>query len=163
MLLKLCTLIHRSIPFFFVKYEQFEAELDDFPALDALISCFKNAEKAGLEQKNLPKQHELLEIHRSKISLDSAKQGYNYPTMRWPHTFSKLAGTAHASLSDGSRRSASVSRGHFNYRKSFRKSQILRLHTAEVRSSNLRGPIVLFTIGYCGAAHWTFVGYENHG
>jgi len=39
----------------------------------------------------LPK-HELLEIHRSKISLHYAKAGYNYPTIRLPHTFSKLAG-----------------------------------------------------------------------
>jgi hypothetical protein len=36
--------------------------------------------------------HELLEIHRSKISLHRAKEGYNYPTLRLPHTLSKLAG-----------------------------------------------------------------------
>jgi len=34
----------------------------------------------------------LLEIHRSKISLHHAKAGYSYPTIRLPHTFSKLAG-----------------------------------------------------------------------
>ncbi|MGA3359858.1 MAG: hypothetical protein ABSC87_06595 [Halobacteriota archaeon] len=34
----------------------------------------------------------LLEIHRSKISLQHAKAGYDYPTIRLPHTFSKLAG-----------------------------------------------------------------------
>jgi hypothetical protein len=39
----------------------------------------------------LPK-HELLEVHSSKISLHSAKAGYGYPTIRLPHTFSKLAG-----------------------------------------------------------------------
>ena len=39
----------------------------------------------------LPK-HELLEIHRSKISLHHAKKGYSYPTIRLPHTFSVLAG-----------------------------------------------------------------------
>ena len=39
----------------------------------------------------LPK-HELLEIRRSKISLHCAKEGYSYPTIRLPHTFSKLAG-----------------------------------------------------------------------
>jgi len=39
----------------------------------------------------LPK-HELLEIHRSKISLHRAKADYTYPTIRLPHTFSKLAG-----------------------------------------------------------------------
>jgi hypothetical protein len=36
--------------------------------------------------------HELLEIHRSKISLHRAKEGYNYPTILLPHTLSKLAG-----------------------------------------------------------------------
>ncbi len=37
-------------------------------------------------------RHELLEIHRSKISLHRAKAGYSYPTIRLPHSFSKLAG-----------------------------------------------------------------------
>jgi len=36
-------------------------------------------------------KHELLEVHRSKISLHRAKAGYDYPTIRLPHTFSKLA------------------------------------------------------------------------
>jgi hypothetical protein len=40
---------------------------------------------------SLPKR-ELLEIHRSKISLHVAKADYSYPTIRLPHTFSKLAG-----------------------------------------------------------------------
>jgi len=39
----------------------------------------------------LPKQ-ELLEIHRSKVSLHHAKCGYDYPSIRLPHTFNKLAG-----------------------------------------------------------------------
>ncbi|MGA2885630.1 MAG: hypothetical protein ABSE80_10805 [Halobacteriota archaeon] len=39
----------------------------------------------------MPKQ-ELLETHRSKISLHHAKTGYNYPTIRLPHRFSVLAG-----------------------------------------------------------------------
>jgi hypothetical protein len=34
----------------------------------------------------------LLEIHRSKISLHHAKTGYDYPAIRLPFTFSKLAG-----------------------------------------------------------------------
>jgi len=37
-------------------------------------------------------KHELLEIHRSKISLHCAKEGYGYPTIRLPCQFSKLAG-----------------------------------------------------------------------
>jgi hypothetical protein len=39
----------------------------------------------------LPKP-ELLEIHRSKISIHNAKAGYSYPTIRLPYSFSKLAG-----------------------------------------------------------------------
>lgn len=39
-----------------------------------------------------PSKDELLEIHHSKISLHRAKTGYNYPTIRLPHTFSRLAG-----------------------------------------------------------------------
>jgi hypothetical protein len=39
----------------------------------------------------LPKP-ELLEIHRSKISIHHAKKRYDYPSIRLPHTFIKLAG-----------------------------------------------------------------------
>jgi hypothetical protein len=39
----------------------------------------------------LPKP-ELLEIHRSKISLHHAKSDYDYPTIHLPHSFSKLTG-----------------------------------------------------------------------
>lgn len=45
----------------------------------------------GLPFVNLP-EPTLLEIHRSKISLHHAKDGYSYPTIRLPHTFSRLAG-----------------------------------------------------------------------
>ncbi len=34
----------------------------------------------------------LSEIHSSTISLHHAKEGYDYPTIRLPHTLSKLAG-----------------------------------------------------------------------
>jgi hypothetical protein len=40
----------------------------------------------------LPRTNELLEVHRSKISLHHAKSGYDYPSIRLPHTLSKLAG-----------------------------------------------------------------------
>jgi len=36
--------------------------------------------------------HELLEIHRSKISIHHAKAGYDYPAIRLPFTFSGLIG-----------------------------------------------------------------------
>jgi hypothetical protein len=52
----------------------------------------------------LPK-HDLLEIHRSKISLHRAKSGYDYPTIRLPYTFSKLAGLSmriYQTIFDGS-------------------------------------------------------------
>jgi len=35
---------------------------------------------------------QLFEIHHCKISLHRAKAAYSYPTIRLPHTFSKLAG-----------------------------------------------------------------------
>jgi hypothetical protein len=35
--------------------------------------------------------HKLLEIYQTKISLHRAKAGYDYPTIRLPHAFSKLA------------------------------------------------------------------------
>ncbi|MGB9407718.1 MAG: hypothetical protein WCA89_09280, partial [Terracidiphilus sp.] len=37
-------------------------------------------------------RHQLLEIHRSKISLHRAKADYNYPAIRLPYKFSMLAG-----------------------------------------------------------------------
>jgi hypothetical protein len=43
------------------------------------------------DDAELPK-HELLEVHRSKISLHRAKAGYSYPTIRLPYSFSQLAG-----------------------------------------------------------------------
>lgn len=36
--------------------------------------------------------HELLEIHRSKISIHHAKAGYDYPAIRLPFKFSGLMG-----------------------------------------------------------------------
>jgi hypothetical protein len=36
--------------------------------------------------------HELLEVHQTKISLHHAKAGYDYPAIRLPFTFIKLAG-----------------------------------------------------------------------
>jgi hypothetical protein len=52
-----------------------------------------------------PSTQELLEINRSKISLHRAKAGYDYPTIRLPHTFSKLAGLStriYQTISNGS-------------------------------------------------------------
>jgi hypothetical protein len=36
--------------------------------------------------------HELLEVHHSKISIHHAKAGYDYPAIRLPFTFSGLIG-----------------------------------------------------------------------
>jgi hypothetical protein len=52
-----------------------------------MITAKYNLDAYGALQKN-----ELLEIHRSKISLHRAKAGYDYPTIRLPHTSSVLAG-----------------------------------------------------------------------
>lgn len=63
-------------------------------------------------EANLPK-HELLEIHRSKISLHHAKTGYDYPTIRLAHTFSRLVGLStriYQTIQEGG---VGFSRGHF--------------------------------------------------
>ena len=53
-----------------------------------LIADFDSNNVVGFTQ---PKEG-LLETHRSKISLHRAKAGYDYPTIRLPHTFSRLVG-----------------------------------------------------------------------
>jgi hypothetical protein len=65
---------------------------------------------AGVYDLSLPSEVALpkakpLQIHRSKISLHRAKEGYSYPTIRLPHTFSKLAGLStkiYQTMYDGS-------------------------------------------------------------
>jgi hypothetical protein len=56
----------------------------------------------------LPK-HELLEVHRSKISLHRAKSGYGYPMIRLPVHFQSLPGY----LRESTRQSMKV-RLHFS-------------------------------------------------
>ncbi|MGA3198147.1 MAG: hypothetical protein ABSD89_01930 [Halobacteriota archaeon] len=46
----------------------------------------------GLHLDVATPNQQLFEIHRSRISLHRAKADYSYPTIRLPHTFSKLAG-----------------------------------------------------------------------
>jgi len=56
---------------------------------------------------------ELFEIHRSKISLHHAKTGYDYPTIRLAHTFSRLVGLStriYQTIQEGG---VGFSRGHF--------------------------------------------------
>ena len=64
-----------------------------FKALASFITMLaaEHYPSAFTDRTSLP-THELLEIHCGKISLHHAKAGYNYPTIRLPHTFSKLAG-----------------------------------------------------------------------
>jgi hypothetical protein len=59
-------------------------------AIGSIMSAVAYCPDAFAED-TLP-NYELFEIHRSKISLQRAKAGYNYPTIRLRHTFSKLAG-----------------------------------------------------------------------
>jgi hypothetical protein len=54
------------------------------------MSAIENYPKACTDIA--PPKRELLEIHSSKISLHHAKTDYNYPTIRLPYKFSKLAG-----------------------------------------------------------------------
>jgi hypothetical protein len=53
-----------------------------------LIADFDSNNVVGFIQPKVG----LLETHHSKISLHRAKAGYNYPTIRLPHTLSALAG-----------------------------------------------------------------------
>jgi hypothetical protein len=64
--------------------------LSDASVLSIIMSACEHWSKlvsSGAYPKN-----ELQEIHRSKISLHHAKTGYNYPTIRLPHTFLRLVG-----------------------------------------------------------------------
>ena len=64
----------------------------------AIERYFDLLPKAAL-QKN-----ELLEVYGSKISVHHAKKGFDYPTIRLPHTFSRLAGlptSIYQTLHDG--------------------------------------------------------------
>jgi hypothetical protein len=49
---------------------------------------------AELYDKSIPSLRDpaLSEIHNSTVSLHYAKEGYDYPTIRLPHTFARLAG-----------------------------------------------------------------------
>jgi hypothetical protein len=104
----------------------------------------------------LPRQ-KLLEIHRSTISLHSAKTNYNYPTIRLPHYLSSLAGLPaciYQTVHDGALAFLVVVSSTRKAAKKFAKisenatadTESLRLHTAEIMRSNRIGPIVLFTV-----------------
>ncbi|MGA3199078.1 MAG: hypothetical protein ABSD89_06685 [Halobacteriota archaeon] len=58
----------------------------------------------GLHLDVATPNHQLFEIHRSKISLHHAKADYSYPTIRLPHTFASLVGLPtqiHQTVYDG--------------------------------------------------------------
>jgi hypothetical protein len=85
----------------------------------------------------------LLEIHRSKISLHHAKAGYDYPTIRLPHTLSKLAGLPthiYHTVHDGALAFLWLFRQDLTKAK---QAQIdPRIYTAEVADSN---PVELYS------------------
>jgi hypothetical protein len=89
-------------------------------------------------------KHELLEIYRSKISVHQAKAGYSYPTIRLPHTFSKLIGLPSRIYQTVHEGALAFLGCHFAYRKSPAKSRIARLDMAEVAGSNPAEPITYF-------------------
>ena len=75
-------------------------------------------------------QNELIEVHRSKISLHHAKTGYDYPTIRLPHTFSRLEGLStriYQTVQEGALAFLVVISPKENTSK---KSRVLRLHSA---------------------------------
>jgi hypothetical protein len=100
-----------------------------------------------------PAKNELLEIHRSKISLHRAKAGYDCPTIRLPFTFAKLAGLSthvYQTVHDGALAflvvvsSANVSRNNSERSKNNAASAKASVFTRRRPSSNLVEPIVLF-------------------
>ncbi len=120
-----------------------------------------------------PRQ-KLLEIHRSTISLHSAKANYNYPTIRLPYYLSPLAGmptriyqTVHdgalaflivvSSTRKAAKKCAKISEN------ATRDTKSPRLDMAEVAGSNPAEPIVLFAIGHARAVNRAFVVCENYG
>ena len=101
---------------------------------------------------------QLFEIHRSKISLHHAKSGYDYPSIRLPHTLTKLTGLStkiYQTVHEGALAFLVVVSSSYNgEERSAKKSEnaklsvkSLRLDMAEVADSNPTEPIVLFTIG----------------
>jgi hypothetical protein len=97
---------------------------------------------------------ELIEIHRSKISLHHAKTDYSYPTIRLPHTFSALTGlstqifqTVHkgalAFLVVVSPAVTATKRSAEQLENVKLNVKSLRLDMAEVAGSNPAEPIVL--------------------
>jgi hypothetical protein len=78
----------------------------------------------------LPK-NELLEIHRSKISLHHAKTGYNYPTIQLPHAFTRLVGLS-TRIYQTAHEGALAFLVVISAKKNLGKSQSLRLHTASI-------------------------------
>jgi hypothetical protein len=99
----------------------------------------------------LPRQ-KLLEIHRSTISLHSAKAKYNYPTIRLPSYLSRLAGmptriyqTVHegalAFLVVVSSTRKTAKKCEKISENATRDTQSLRLDMAEVAGSNPAEPI----------------------
>ena len=105
----------------------------------------------------LPRQ-KLLEIHRSTISLHSAKANYNYPTIRLPHYLSQLAGMptriyqtvyegalAFLVVISSTRKAAKQSVQKSEQSQNTRK--IPRLDMAEIAGSNPAEPINFLSIG----------------
>ncbi len=89
---------------------------------------------------SLPK-HELLEIHRSKISLHHAKRGLRLPDDQATAHLLKTCWPIRANLSDYMRRIIGLSHGDIAHRKCFKNPQTLRLDMAKVAGSNPAEPI----------------------
>jgi len=84
-------------------------------------------------------KNELLEIHRSKISVHYAKADYSYPTIRLPHTLSRLAGLPtriYQTMHDGTLAFLVVVSPKNSASNMPKKALNCRLHTAEVGCSN---------------------------
>ncbi|MFZ1021347.1 MAG: hypothetical protein WCE82_10880 [Halobacteriota archaeon] len=90
----------------------------------------------------------LQEIYQGTIRAHHAKAGYDYPTIRLPFTFSGLIGLPtciYQSVHEGALAFLVViSSGSRRGRDNSVSNADQRLHTAEVGSSNLPGPILFY-------------------
>ncbi|HEX7515218.1 MAG TPA: hypothetical protein VF393_06490 [archaeon] len=108
-------------------------------------------------------QDELLEIHRSKISVHHAKAGYHYPTIQLPLTFSKLAGLStriYQTIYDGLLAFLKVISPTKNASKHPKPPSS---HSGDRGVRIAPGTSFLFEIGYTRDVRAGFLGYEDYG
>jgi hypothetical protein len=105
-----------------------------------------NAMSGVCESPSVYRNHALREIHQGTIRAHHAKKGYSYPTIHLPPSFSSLVGLRthiFETVHDGAPAFlVVVSSSAAKLKKASESRCDPLLHTAEVGSPNLPGPIV---------------------